>query len=159
VEEFVMRRGLLATAFVMLAPAAVTAAEPEEPNLKLHSERLVPGLPLAESARGVYGIRLTARVDLKGEGRGTLELDPTVPTYDDFGFMTNHAESPPVTLVCTLKFVKREKVTLFRVSGDVDVEWQLFEIRGPKITSRLFLATQVGARLFGRLVVRGGAGP
>jgi hypothetical protein len=53
------RRFFVATVFAVLAPAAITAAEPEKGRIELHSDLLVTGLPLAESAKGVYGIRLT----------------------------------------------------------------------------------------------------
>jgi hypothetical protein len=86
-------RLVVAMAFAVLAPGFGTAAE--KTALELRSDPLVSGLPLAESDKAVYGIRLTAQVDTKGEGGGTLELDPNAPAYDEFGFRTTAGGLPP----------------------------------------------------------------
>jgi hypothetical protein len=117
-----------------------------------------PGLPLAESAKGVYGFRLTAQVDEKGDVSGALELDPNQPKYDEFGFVTSLGDLPSVKLQCTLKFMKKAKFEVpleGRLGAPTqEVEWQLFEIRGPKITSRLFLATPTAEKwAWGRILV------
>src|SRR5262249_9015730 len=103
-----MRPGLLGvTVFAVLATGGRTAAQPKKTAVDLRSDLLVSGLPLAESAKGVYGIRLTAQVDDKGEGKGTLELDPNAPAYDELGFQTTDGNLPSVRLECTLKLVKK----------------------------------------------------
>jgi hypothetical protein len=142
-----MRLGLLGvTVFALLAPGVMTAAEPEKATVELRSDVLVSGLPLAECAKRVYGIRLLAQVDKKGEGSGTLELDTNAPVYDEFGFQTTDGKLLPVKLECTLKLAKKKKILLPespRIAAPlVEVEWVLLEIHGPKITSRLFLATE-----------------
>jgi hypothetical protein len=152
-EELIMRLGLVGvTVCAVLAPGILTAAEPKKKRVEFESDTLVSGLPLAECAKGVYGVRLTARVDKKGEGRGTLELDPNAPVYDEFGWQTEGGNLPPVKLECLLKVVKMKKFRLpnSRLGGpDVEEEWVLLKIRGRKITSRLFLAAEdkcLGAR-------------
>jgi hypothetical protein len=142
-----MRLGLLGvTVFAVLAPGVMTAAEPEKATVELRSDLLVSGLPFAECATGVYGVRLTAQVDKKGEGRGTLELEPNAPAFDELGWQTTGSNLPPVKLECALKLVKKKKIRLPespRIAAPlVEVEWALLEIHGPKITSRLFLATE-----------------
>jgi hypothetical protein len=142
-----MRRQLVvAIALAALGPGATSAVQLEMAAIELHSGLVSPGLPLPESDKGVYGIRLTAKVDKKGEGNGTLELDPNAPTFDEFGYLTTDAKLAPVKLECKLKFVKKGKVRVNaggRPGGPLkEVEWLLFEIQGPKITSRLFLATR-----------------
>jgi len=144
-----MRLGLLmATAFAVLAAGAVTAAEPKKIDLELRfsgpvapgSGSLAPGLPLWEKDKGFYGLRLTAQVDKMGEGKGTLELEPNAPAFDEFGFVTRGGDLPLVTLECNLKLVKKETL---RWPGPRprQQEWLLLEIRGPKITGRIGLAT------------------
>ena len=82
-----MRLGLLvATVFAVLAPGPATAAEPEKATVELRSALLVSGLPLAESAKGVYGIRLSAQVDKKGEGAVSWSLTPTYPRMTSSAF-------------------------------------------------------------------------
>jgi hypothetical protein len=51
-----------------------------------------------------------------------------------------------VRLDCSLKLVKKKKFLLgvAATGGPTEVEWQLFEITGPKITSRLSLASEAG---------------
>ena len=92
---------------------------------------------------------------------GTLEFDPNAPaapTFDEFGFPTYAAALPPVKLECTLKFVKKRKVTVRlenRIGGpEKEEEWLLFEIAGPKLTSRLSLAMRADGSS-GRLLVHG----
>src|SRR5262245_60836347 len=99
---------LLSAALAVLALEATAAAQPEKATLELRSGVLAPGLPLAESDKGVYEVRLTAKVDKKGEGKGVLVLEPNAPRFDDFGFVTTGGPLPQVTLECKLKFVKKE---------------------------------------------------
>jgi len=135
---------LLATVVATLVPATVTAAQPQKATIEFRSERIIGGLPMAESDKSIYAIHLTLELDKKGEGKGALELDPNVPKYDEFGFPTLSDGLPWAKLDCTVKFVKKKK-TIMRSeprlgSPEVEVEWSLFEIEGPKLKSRLFLA-------------------
>jgi len=149
-----MRLMLVATAFAVFAPRAVTAADPEKPNVEfeLRSSSLAPGLTLAESGKGVYALRLTAQVNKQGEGKGTLVLESNAPVFDEFGTATTAGNLPPVKLECSLKFVKKGRVQV--LVGPPPQEWLLFEITGPKITSRLFLATPAAPMKYGRLLVQ-----
>jgi hypothetical protein len=126
-------------------PGLMTAAAQEKAPLELRSDTIIAGLPLPESVKGVYGFRLTAQVDKKGEGAGTLELNPNAPAYDELGLFVAGTNLPDVKLECALKFVKKKKIMrpeAPRLGAPlVEEEWSLFEIGGPKITSRLFLAT------------------
>jgi hypothetical protein len=150
----------MATGLVVLAPGLMTAAAQEKVMIDLRSDRFASGLQLPESAKEVYGIRLTVRVDKKGEGKGVLELDANVPVYDEFGFPTTGTDLPPVKLECSLKFVKKKKVqqaSEARLGAPLEEkEWLLFEINGPKITSRLFLAAEeTTSREWAQLLVHG----
>src|SRR5262245_21490602 len=70
-------------------------APPAKTQVELVSTGVTtPGVPLAEVPRGMYGLRFTAEVDDKGEGSGTLELEPNAPAFDEFGAYT-HAEHVP----------------------------------------------------------------
>jgi hypothetical protein len=141
-----MRTGFLAAVGTVFAAAAVTAAEPEKTSIELNSALLVAGLPMAESEKPVHRIHLTAQVDKKGEGSGTLELDPNEPTYDELGFETTGRRLAPVKLECTLKLVKKKKIQMPqspRIAAPlVDVEYVLLRLHGPRITGRLFLSTE-----------------
>ncbi len=152
-----MRIGFLATVFAVLAPAMAPAAEPEKTTVELRSDLIVAGLSMAESDKPVYGLRLTAQVDKKGEGSGVLELELNAPAYDEFGFQTAGGNLPPTKLECTLKFIKKKKLQLPdapRIAAPiVEVEWVLFQIQGPKITSRLSLATEENVWSWARLLV------
>jgi hypothetical protein len=98
---------------------------------------------MAESDKPVYRVHLTARVDKNGEGNGMLVLDITPRRVDEFGLPEVAAALPPVKLECSLKFVKKKKLLLGTAGTPaVEVEYRLFEIAGPKITSRLSLATE-----------------
>jgi hypothetical protein len=152
-----MREKLLAaTVFALVFMGSLTAAEPAKVMLELHSGVLAPGIPLAESDKGAYEIRLVAQVDKAGEGKGSLVLDPNAPVYDEFGFLNPGGSLPPVKLDCTLKFVKKSKIK-FTGPRAREEEWLLFEIKGPKITSKLFLTIPAeGPRTtYGRIMVQG----
>lgn len=130
--------------FAIISPMA-TAAEPEKKTLELRSGLISPELSLAESSKGVYAIKLVCRTDKSDDWHGTLELNPNAPTYTEFGFESWSDTLPHVKLECSLKYTKTTKV---RISArpplgalERDVDWLLFEIRGPKIISPLFLAT------------------
>jgi hypothetical protein len=143
-EVLIMRIGLFtAAAFAVLVPMAATAAEPEKTTLELKSGLISPGLPLAGSEKVVYGFRLVARTDKNGDWHGTLELNPNAPTYSEFGMETTSDTLPHVKLECSLKYTKTAKIRVRdRIAGpERDVDWLLFEILGPKITSPLFVAT------------------
>jgi hypothetical protein len=157
---------LIATAFAVLAPGLVTtarvagipgngqipvpgadpAAQPAEETLELESRLIHPGLPLAESDKWVFGVFLKAEVVKKGSGRGTLVLEPNAPSFDEFNFRTTNSTLPPVRLECTVNLVKthtfvKSHQRLGAVRADSwEEEWRLYQIQGPKITSRLFLA-------------------
>ena len=131
---------LLVITVVVFACAGSSVAAAEKTAVELRSKLLVTGLPMAESDKAIYGIRLTAQVDKDGEGTGTIELDPNAPAYDEFGFQTTARMLPLVKLDCTLKLVKRKKLRMpesERIAAPlVELEYVLFEIRGPKVTSR-----------------------
>lgn len=163
-----MRLALIVT-FALTAVGTASAAEANKHPLELNSDLTgVLGLPMTESTRPVYHIRLTAMVDEKGEGDGTLVLDPTgLPAYDEFGFPGAATAVPVVKLDCSLKFVKKlERVYTSRRLGapesetrEFKEEWRLYSVTGPKITSRLFLATAGSSHwLGGRLLMRGDDG-
>ena len=137
----------LALALTVAFVSLVQADEPGKISVELSGTINGRGLPMAECDFGVYRIKLLAKVDRKGEGSGTLILDSTPNPVDEFGFPIIGKAEPPVKLECTLKFVKRMKV-LTEGPGKApafDVEWQLFEITGPKIVSKLSLARETRA--------------
>src|SRR5262245_15552193 len=158
-EELVMRFRLL-TAFMLLVPCAGATAQGDKTMVELRSGLVNPGLMLAESDKAVHGFHLTAQVDKAGEGKGTLELDPTIPAFDQFGYAKIVDTQPPVKLECSLKFVKKGKVTVQlepRIGGpEKEVEWGVYEVRGPKITSSLSLSVPTADKWqSGRLLVNG----
>ena len=144
----------LTIAVIVLAPAAVRADEPKKVAVDLSGNIDGRGLTITESDKPVYRVQLTAQVDANGEGNGTLVLDPSPRNVDEFGFPEAAAVVPPVKLECSLKFVKKK--ILLPVPGAAppqEVECRLFAITGPKITSRLSLATEGSGWSSARLLV------
>lgn len=140
-----LRLVLHATSAILILSIA-TADELKKVHLDLQSGSLSPGLPLGEVEGGVHRVRLVAQLDEEGEGEGTLTLDPNAPEYEEFGMETTAGSLPSAMLRCRLKFVKR--------GGPC----RLYEIRGPKITSRLSLVTERTPASSGRLLVLGKEG-
>jgi uncharacterized protein (TIGR03067 family) len=122
-------------------------ATPEDlrpPEVRLESAVFSTDLILPESQEAVHRVRLTCRL-ADGEA-GTLTFDPTAPTFDEFGDPALAGKpAPAVTVDVTLKLVKSEKGR------------QLFDLRGPKLTSRLSVVEYPHPMAWGdaRLLVRG----
>jgi hypothetical protein len=137
-----MRLAILA---IVVALAGTAAGQPTKGTVDLRSGVIVGGLPLPEHETRIHTIRLTARLIKGVEGKGTLELDPNTPTYSEFGYLTYESPLAWIKLECTLKFVRNGTVRIRespRVAApEIDEEWSLYEVTGPKITSKLFVAT------------------
>ena len=135
-----MRRLTLVSAIVLAASAAADGADRR--TVELSGSIDGRGLPMAECDSGVHRIKLTVTVDTKGEGTGTLVLDATPNPVDEYGQPVTVKADPPVRFECTLKLVGSMKLLTEGPPGApaVEVEWQRFEITGPKIVSKLALA-------------------
>jgi hypothetical protein len=143
------------------AEQLVRAIEPR--HVKMNSVLVNPGLPLAESKYPVYSVHLAADVNGKGEGKGKLTLHVTPPNLDEYGDFVTGRETdqvarppkdprPPVVLDCTVEFVKAGFVG--RVNTPA-TRRSIFRLKGPKITSALFVATTGPGLTSGRLLVHG----
>jgi hypothetical protein len=118
-----MRLKLL-VAVIVFSTAAPAAAQPAD--VRYYCDTFSTDLPLAESKGPVHGIDLQCR--LADGGACTLTLNPNVPKFDEFGeLVEGGGRAPLVTLHCVLKLVKKDEAR------------QLYEIRGPKVVSRLSL--------------------
>lgn len=153
--------GLVSILLTLILVAVVLGQPPERlPTLLLPEELTTgvinPGLPLGESKAGVFKIKLTAVREENGEYHGKLVLDPNAPAFDEFGQATLVESKPLITLECSLKLVKKKQ---FRFTvGDEAVTRQLIGIRGPKITSKIFLSKIEGTILPVQLLVHGKEG-
>jgi uncharacterized protein (TIGR03067 family) len=125
--------------------ASAEAGRP--PQTRFESATFSTDLFVQESKEAVHRVVLTCR-PADGEA-GTLTLDPNMPQLDTFGdAVVGGKPAPAVTLDCTLKLVKAEK------------ERQLYELRGPKVISRLSLVVYRNMTPAGdsRLLVQGRGG-
>jgi len=138
---------------VLLAAALVrqAAGEPPPTTVDLRSEVLVPGVTMRETKQPVSQVQLMVRLDKKGSGTGTLVLNANMPEIDEFGTAFLKGNVPPSRLDCEVKFVKKGRVQVR--AGPPPEEWLLYQIIGPKITTRLFVATPGPGLAAGRLVV------
>jgi hypothetical protein len=137
----------LTCALLLASAIVVRADEPEAGSVELSGTVDGRGLPMAECDSGVHRIKLTIKLDKKGQGSGTLVLDATPNPIDDFGFPVTVKADPPLKLECTLKLVGTKRALAEGPGGGpaVEVEWQLYEITGPKIVSKLSLARETRA--------------
>lgn len=133
-----------AMSLALLFAFHVAADEPDKKTVELTGSVGVRGLPMAECDNDVQRIKLTISVNSKGEGTGTLVLDSTVTPIDELGFPIIKKSDPSIELDCTIKFVKSKKVLAEGAPAN-ETEWQLFEITGPKIVSKLSLAREIRA--------------
>jgi uncharacterized protein (TIGR03067 family) len=96
------------------------------PEVQFDSDVFPTDLQLPESKEAVR--RVIVKVRPADGGTGTLTLDPNAPKLDEFGDAVGGGKpSPVVKLDFTLKLVKK------------DGDRRLYEVRGPKIESRLSL--------------------
>lgn len=119
-------------------------------EITLESGVHTPGVPVADRARTVVKFTLTAAVDAKGEGKGTLTLDPNLRQFNEFGDVVRATEIAEVKLPCTLKLVKTRKVPDNKGRDD---EHYLYEIRGEKSPTRFFLMAFSKDLSVGRLLI------
>lgn len=103
------------------------------------------GLLMAECAKPVYRFHLSASWDPVGVNKATLVLDPTALTVDEFGFPGYPPPQPVVKLDGSLKLVKK-KTLLLGPAGPppMKAEFQIFELTGPKIKSKITVVTESG---------------
>jgi uncharacterized protein (TIGR03067 family) len=114
------------------------------PEVRFDSAAFSTDLLVPESKKAIHRVALKCR-PADGEA-GTLTLDPTEVKLDAFGDpVAGGKASPVVTLECTLKIIKVEK------------DRQLYELRGPKVVSRLSLVVYKDMMPWGdgRLLVHG----
>src|SRR5262245_26462448 len=100
----------LACALLVASAILVHADEPQLVNVELSGTIDGRGLPMAECDSGVHRIKLTAKLDKKGQGNGTLVLDATPNPIDDYGFAITVKADPPLKVECTLKLVGTKKI-------------------------------------------------
>jgi uncharacterized protein (TIGR03067 family) len=113
-------------------------------EVQFDSDLFATDLRLAESREAVR--RVLVKVRPGDGGSGALTLDPNAPRLDEFGDAVGGGKpSPVVKLDFTLKLVKKDRA-----------RW-LYEVRGPRIASRLSLVVFRGAMPWGdgRLLVHG----
>ena len=160
-----MRYSRLFAALLLLVPAAACAppVPPAQGKVVIVSGAFAPGIPLPESVQPVYGVRLDAEVDAKGEGKGTLTLTTTPPNYDEYGDLVTGRETdtvdrsrkngkPAVALECTVEFVNAGFVG--RVNTPA-TRRSVYRLKGPKITTALTFVTEGPGLKSGRLLVAG----
>jgi uncharacterized protein (TIGR03067 family) len=126
--------------YSILRRAKISAARP--PEVRFESAVFSTDLIAPESKGAIHRVTLVCR-PADGEA-DTLTFDPTAPKFDAFGEPSAGGKpSSVVTLDCTLKLAKTEK------------DRQLYEIRGPKVVSRLSLVVYKGMMPWGdgRLLV------
>lgn len=150
----------IAVLFLSLMVTSASLIDDKESKLELNSEYFASGLPVSIQDKYVtaYGFRLTGSLKPGSGGGGVLMYNPNGPTFDEFGYVSQTYDQQWVGQECTLKFVKKGTVRVQvgrRIGGEEkDIEWTLYEIKGPKITSKLFLAMkQNEGQLHGRLLL------
>jgi hypothetical protein len=152
-----MKIAALLVSLLVVTPAL---SDDKESKLELNSEYVASGLPLSiqDKYLTIYGFRLAGNLKPSSGGGGVLEFNPNGPVYDEFGYVSQGYGLPWVKHDCTFKFVKKGTVRVQvgrRIGGEEkDIEWTLYEIKGPKITSKLFLAMEQNeGQPHGRLLV------
>jgi hypothetical protein len=149
-----LQRFVIATVLVLLAAGfpSPALAQPKLTKVELISGVLSPRVPLAESPKAVVQFTLVVSVDDKGEGPGTLILNPNTPSFTEMGDAAVTGKLRVVEVPCSLKFVKKGKVRAG--PPGLEEDWLLFEITSKKIKSRLFLAAPTKEFRHGRLLIQ-----
>jgi len=158
-----MRAAVVVLTLVTVIGPATVGDDPPKAAAVLRSTVISPPLQLPEAKQPVYGIGINAELNPKGNtGKGTLTLQLTPPSYDEYGdFVTGTevdqvvrkiaAHVPPVTLECRLSL---EKVGFIGRVNQGGVTRSLYKIEGPKVRSNLYYATTGPGLTSGRLPIR-----
>jgi hypothetical protein len=137
--------------------------QPGKTRLEFRSGAILPGLALHENQGAVHWLTLTADIDAKGEGRGTLTLDPTPPEFDEFGNALTGTEidlpakaREPLQveeIKCRLEHVRTGAVG--RVNEE-SIIWSLYRVKSPRIKPVVYLAiSSVFGQPHGRILIHG----
>ena len=148
-----MRFHLLLLALLIVSHNARAQDDiPITPIVELQSSPLT-GMELQESPRTIYQIRLM--VDAK-QDRGTLILDGNIPEFDEFGKLVGGVQSPHVGTTGKAGLVTELPCTIELLKKGPD-NWWLYSIKGPKINSKIRVATKRSLAAAGltRLIVLG----
>jgi hypothetical protein len=152
----------LAAILALIGPAV--AADPPKGPAVLRSALISPPLNLPDAKQPVYGIGLDAELNAKGDtGHGTLILQLTPPTFDEYGDPVTGTEVdqvqrkiaahvPPVSVECRLSL---EKVGFVGRVNRPGVPRSLYRVEGPKVRSKLYYATTGPGLTDGRMLVYG----
>ncbi len=146
-------------------PAAGKETEKPTSHVELRSWIVATGMSWPESKHRIHWVSLVVDADQKGEGRGTLVLNPNPPGFDEYGdlvtgwetkqFDTQRQTLPLIEFECRLDYVKSGAVE--RVN-DAPVTRQIYRLSGPKIKSKLSIATTGPGLTSGRLLVHDAKG-
>ena len=127
--------------------ASVRSDDRIHPSMELQSGALTPGLVLTEIREPIhrYGSSSTSSTG-RVRVREPCILDPNTPEFDEFGRHVGGLDTPyikrkggplrPVELACEITFVKEEVE-----NQDTVGKWRLYRLRGPKLSSDLYVAT------------------
>lgn len=115
--------------------------------LDMNSTAINPGLMMPEGkSEGITSIHLGGTLTQDGQGKGTLHFNPNSYEYDEFGYGRLTSTLPLIKAECVLRFVKKGKLRIpesGRIAApEIEVEWSFYEITGPKLVSKLFLAIE-----------------
>jgi hypothetical protein len=159
-----MRAALTPVAAIFALFGQAVAADPPKNTFVLRSGVISPPLQLPDAKRPIYGINIDAELNAKGDtGRGTISLQLTPPTYDEYGDHVTGTETdlverkmaahvPAATSECRLSL---EKVGFIGRVNTGGVTRSLYRIEGPKLRSKLYYATTGPGLASGRLLVYG----
>lgn len=146
-------RHILTWSFLCIGLSAL-AEDPHQPNhLKLVSpETGRYGVKMDELERPVMTVNIDVKLDAKGDGKGTLSLDPNgYPQFDEVGERADLDRKMPALPITecevTLKYLKSVKrprpPVLPAAPAECDTEeqtWKIYSVSGPKLKSRLTFA-------------------
>jgi hypothetical protein len=141
---------MLPCIFLFLA-APASSSEAVEDNagnkLSLTTDYLFERVDVAKTGFGGHWLRLHVTLDKKGNGKGTLDIDPNIQGYNEFGDPTD------VTQIA----IKNVDITVEAVKLDDPAKKgrRLYEIKGKELKTRLFLVVSPKEAGPNRLIVHG----
>ena len=128
-------------------------AKKATPYRELDSEILSVKLSLPETQADIAAFSLQGALADRGEGKGKLSLDVKKRLFNEIGEVAAISDTADIHLDCTFKYVKSMKARPGPLPT-AEQEWHLYEIKGGKITTRLFLALPANEHHDGRLLIK-----
>jgi len=143
---FLLALAIGLAALVLISPSRLAKAAAEDTTLSLTTDYLLERVAVAQTPFGGHWLRLQVTLENTGNGEGRLEIDPNIQGYNEFG------DPSSVTEIAT--FALNVAVEAVKLQDPAKKGRRRYELKGEKLTTRLFLVVSPPEVGLSRLIVQ-----